>query len=322
MPPLFLPSFLGGIGLSLPAHALMVLNGNIFGISGFVHRTLRSDIEGMFAVLGLVSGGLVAGVVEGAHPEFCGGISIPLILGSGFLVGLGSKLANGCTSGHMICGISRLAKRSIAATMCFFAAAAPVARWLHSSMPPVDNNVPSFLYLGAADKTLLALQGPPLLLAAALYLAGPTNRSPFSKLTRLLTFWSTSFGFSLALRLSRLVECNKVLGFLLLPDHPAFDPSLAFLALGALPSSIFLYHHARSRETPKLGDKYCIPEKTDLSARLLWGAAIFGVGWGIAGVCPGPALVNLGRAIATGVGWENNVAWLAAFVVGGLVAPS
>lgn len=87
-----LQSFLGGLGLTLPVHALMLLNGNVFGISGFFHRAVRGGKEAIVAVAGLVLGGVFVGIIEGSGPEpFTLGLSQVLL--SGFLVGLGSKVS-------------------------------------------------------------------------------------------------------------------------------------------------------------------------------------------------------------------------------------
>lgn len=95
----------------------------------------------------------------------------------------------------------------------------------------------------------------------------------------------TGFHFALALRLSGLTDPTRVLSFLLLPFHRAFDPSLAFLAVGALPLNLLLYHYARGNEQPRLGGTWCIPKPGEIDVKLIVGAAIFGVGWGLTGVC-------------------------------------
>lgn len=83
-------SFLGGIGLSLPVHALLLLNGNVFGISGFLHRAVRGSPEAVVAVSGLILGGAMVGLTEGAGPRLLD-LSLSQVLISGFLIGLGSK---------------------------------------------------------------------------------------------------------------------------------------------------------------------------------------------------------------------------------------
>ncbi|ESK94570.1 family integral membrane protein [Moniliophthora roreri MCA 2997] len=321
-----LRSFLGGVGLSFPVHALLTLNGSVFGISGFLHRAVRGSKEGWTAVLGLVSGGVAIGLLEGRGPQLRMP-ELPVVLLSGLLVGVGTRMANGCTSGHMISGLSRLSKRSITATLTFFAAGVPVSRLLHSSLPPRYASEP--FALDSYAKTLLAAQAIPLLLVSLLYLRTPSppsseNTDPnaekaSSSTSRLLTFWATGVEFALALRLSELSDPTKVISFLLLPIHPAFDPSLMFLALGALPASFCLYHFCRGPEKPRLGGTWSISKGGLVDTKLVVGAAFFGVGWGISGICPGPALVNLGQALASGERIPVNVTWLAAFIAGGFV---
>jgi len=77
---------------------------------------------------------------------------------------------------------------------------------------------------------------------------------------------------------------RKVRSFLLLPFHRAFDPSLAFVAIGALPIGIFLYHFARGDGHARLGGTTTV-KTGGIDARLLVGSAIFGVGWGMSGIC-------------------------------------
>ncbi|KAK7054761.1 hypothetical protein VNI00_003224 [Paramarasmius palmivorus] len=324
-----LRSLIGGIGLSLPVHALLVLNGNVFGISGFVHRAVRGSKEGWAAVIGLVTGGIVAGFLEGQAPrlELPG---MPLVLLSGFLVGVGTRMANGCTSGHMIAGLSRLSKRSLTATLMFFATGVPVARTLHANLPARNEAEP--LALSSYANSLLIAQAIPFLLVLLLYLRTPSPPSEntdsraqaqcdtsITTFPRLVTFWATSVEFALALRLSELSEPTKVLSFLLLPMHPAFDPSLMCLAAGALPVSFCLYRFCRGPERPRLGGKWSIPTGGAIDTKLVAGAALFGVGWGISGICPGPALVNLGRALVSGSEISASLAWLAAFIAGGFI---
>ena len=67
----------------------------------------------------------------------------------------------------------------------------------------------------------------------------------------------------------------------------SFDPSLAFLALGALPLIWGLYQYASNDEEPPAGGLRAIPEPEMIDTKLLGGAAIFGVGWGLAGICRG-----------------------------------
>jgi uncharacterized membrane protein YedE/YeeE len=67
--------------------------------------------------------------------------------------------------------------------------------------------------------------------------------------------------------------------------HHAFDPSLAFLTVGALPLSILLYLFYRGPEKARLGGSWNVPKNGIIDSKLLVGAAVFGIGWGISGVC-------------------------------------
>ncbi|KAJ7741531.1 hypothetical protein DFH07DRAFT_837579 [Mycena maculata] len=318
-----LQSFLGGLGLSLPVHALLLLNGNVFGISGFLHRAVRGNKEAVASASGLLLGGMFAGLVEGAGPRSFP-LTFPALILSGLLVGLGTKMANGCTSGHMIAGISRFSVRSITATATFFSTGVMTARFLHSNSLPTQ-----FLdwSLTGPEKALLAFQIVPLLVSAFLYIFAPTqadtanrDQPPILRALRLVASLSTSFEFALALRLSNLTEPIRVVTFLLLPFHAAFDPSLAFLAIGALPLTILLYQFARGSEKPRLGGPWSVPKGGEVDMRLVAGAALFGVGWGLSGFCPGPGMVNLGRALASRSDPLPMITWLAAVAAGGCLA--
>jgi uncharacterized protein len=104
---------------------------------------------------------------------------------------------------------------------------------------------------------------------------------------RLLALFSSGFEFALSLRLSNLSDPTRVLSFLLLPIHQSFDPSLIFLAAGALPLSVFLYRSCRGPEKPRLGGAWAVPKGGQIDNKLIIGAALFGVGWGMTGICRG-----------------------------------
>jgi len=113
-------ALIGGALIGISASLLLWLNGRIAGVSGIVHGALRE--RGHWRWLFLA--GLVAGAGAWlwlAPPAFVPrtGYSLPLVLLAGVLVGFGTAQGGGCTSGHGVCGISRLSVRSIAATLTF-----------------------------------------------------------------------------------------------------------------------------------------------------------------------------------------------------------
>lgn len=116
--------------------------------------------------------------------------------------------------------------------------------------------------------------------------------------------------FGLGLILSGMTDPGKVLGFLDLTG--AWDPSLAFVMGGAISVGFFAFALARKRSTAFLGGAIELPETRGIDTRLLAGALVFGVGWGLAGFCPGPAIV------ATGAGhWQAALFTLG--MIGGMV---
>lgn len=98
--------------------------------------------------------------------------------------------------------------------------------------------------------------------------------------------------FGLGLLLSGMADPAKVLGFLDLAG--AWDPSLALVMAGAIGVGLPVFQYASKRRTTFSGAPLQLPLARQIDRRLVLGATLFGVGWGIAGFCPGPALVALG----------------------------
>lgn len=98
--------------------------------------------------------------------------------------------------------------------------------------------------------------------------------------------------FGVGLIMSGMANPAKVLGFLDIAGR--WDPSLAFVMAGAIAIGSIALLLAKRRKKSLLGLPMQIPASTDVTLRLVLGSAVFGVGWGLAGFCPGPALVALG----------------------------
>jgi uncharacterized membrane protein YedE/YeeE len=98
--------------------------------------------------------------------------------------------------------------------------------------------------------------------------------------------------FGLGLCLSGMIDPGKVLAFLDLAGN--WDPSLALVMAGAVTAAFVAFRIASRRASSLSGRDFELPATRTIDAKLVGGAVIFGVGWGLAGLCPGPALVNIG----------------------------
>lgn len=120
----------GGILIGLSAALLLLANGRIAGVSGITGSLIALKLpaawsENLLFVVGLVAAPAIYALAV-SPPAITITTTVPLLIAGGVLVGIGSRLGSGCTSGHGVCGMSRLSKRSILATLTFMAVAIAV----------------------------------------------------------------------------------------------------------------------------------------------------------------------------------------------------
>ena len=116
--------------------------------------------------------------------------------------------------------------------------------------------------------------------------------------------------FGIGLAIARMTDPLVVLGFL--DVFGDFDPTLAFVLLGATVTTAIAFHFVTRRARPIVAAEFQLPATRTIDLPLVLGAAIFGVGWGLAGYCPGPALVGAGAGIPTAL------LFLPAMIAGGI----
>jgi uncharacterized membrane protein YedE/YeeE len=122
--------------------------------------------------------------------------------------------------------------------------------------------------------------------------------APPRRRARSLGFAAVAGGlFGAGLVISGMVQPARVLGFLTATS--AWDPSLAFVMVGAVAVYALALRICARRPAPWFDTAFHLPTRRGVDARLVAGAAVFGVGWGLAGLCPGPSLVNLGAGSAS-----------------------
>ena len=98
--------------------------------------------------------------------------------------------------------------------------------------------------------------------------------------------------FAIGLGVSGMTQPQKVIGFLQLGE--GWDPSLMFVMIGAIPVHMLSYRWMKGHRTPLLDTQWHVPASKEVTRPLVVGSALFGLGWGLGGFCPGPALTSAG----------------------------
>ena len=121
-----IPSFIGGLLIGMAVILFFISNGKLAGVSGIVYNSLTTSQNravNLLFLFGLILGPIIFMTFTQSRIPFSMTTSIPIIIFGGLLVGIGTKIGSGCTSGHGVCGISRFSIRSIVATALFIFAA-------------------------------------------------------------------------------------------------------------------------------------------------------------------------------------------------------
>lgn len=128
-------SLLGGALIGLAAVLLLKLNGRIAGVSGIVNTALTTQqgdrLWQVLFIIGLVVGGMIYQAASGSALVTREEFPLATLVFAGLLVGFGTRVGSGCTSGHGVCGIARLSPRSFIATIAFVAAGILTASLIH-----------------------------------------------------------------------------------------------------------------------------------------------------------------------------------------------
>lgn len=343
---------LGGIMIGLASEMYLLCCGRISGISGLMSGLFArppsgsvlsiselNQVASRFSFLfGLITAGsLIHNWLASSGLAFPSGFPTPnalLIVISGLLVGVGTKMGNGCTSGHGVCGLGRLSLRSLVATLTFMATGM-LSTFLNKQFDLAES-IPSVVALSKQlQHTHVALVFMALfaLLHVIYWITAPRNTitSPKKNSSQQFQFVTVllDYGFGLTagalfgagLAISQMTDPSKVLNFLnigaaLDPTSSGWDPSLMFVMGSAVGLNVVVFRWILKRKTPIACNNNCpngwgIPTIKTVDWRLVIGSALFGLGWGITGICPGPALIMLGAAPA-----QDILVYLMVIVIG------
>lgn len=231
----------------------------------------------------------------------------------------------------MLCGLARWSGRSLVAVATFFPAAlithhlahptlltsgCPVDRPCYIPVYPSPHTTATLAFL--ATVSILAARSVPAYIQRTFAPLHPGSKPTANAQTagRTATQFFSGLLFGLGLQIAQMSDPAKVLAFLSFPNMQHWDPSLMMVILfGVLPNMLEIRIKGFTTR-PKFADRFSLPTKTfkDVDMRFVLGAAAFGIGWGLSGTCPGPAIL---RVIAQPV-W--GAMWLGGFWLGAKVA--
>jgi uncharacterized protein len=310
----------GGLIIALAASLNLFFKGRITGISGILFGTIT--LNDFFWKINFIIGLLLSysyfycfikrDLFE--TPEvFLEGLSLAGFFVSGLLVGFGTKLGNGCTSGHGVCGLPRLSIRSIVACGTFLIFGIAFAT-LKANFPFLNNSEfisvtkeiesDNFHYAFFGILNFLGLSVPLWIIL----------KKKFELVYDYVVSLSTGIIFGVGLILSGMVKRGKIINFLNVTSNN-WDPSLLFVLCSAVGLNLILFNYLiRVKKTPLLAEKFELPTKTKVDIPLILGSAIFGIGWGVGGLCPGPLIVNVLMYI------PHTLAFLSTCIIGQILA--
>lgn len=325
-----LNGFLGGCLIGTGAAVALIGTGNIMGFSGIIRPVFQNPLKSAHDPsqqwkLAFLSSFLLSAYVfflpnaDVDKISTIASVTSPLAYAlSGLLVGVGTTIGNGCTSGHGICGLPRFSKRSLSAVLTFMGAA--VATTVVTKRPEFDvlreganeAYVPAWVMASlAAGMVGFTLYGTlvsrketkPTQVdkTASESLVDKNKEAESSKDERIPAALSGMIAAG-GLTLSTMVYPAAVRGLLDVTaiSQGTWDPTLMMVMGGGLVTSFISYQfvpqHAVIKSCPKLnkpwaGSKFCVPTNQSIDTQLLTGAVLFGTGWGLTGLCPGPALL-------------------------------
>jgi len=284
------------------------------------HDTANGFAYKYFFIIGLIAIPKILQTIFGSYIDLGNGYIFPMFDSEelamkqthiaawfigGFLVGVGVRMGNGCTSGHGVCGISRFSLRSIVATCTFMATGFGLASlkyhepFLSHGETFEDPAKEVWRWLTLGIMCLAHAYG------LVIFLQAKERRD------RLDFMWTYVFGllFGLGLLISGMCRISKILNFLII-DSEVWDCTLAFVMASAVAINVVTFYYIQRRNYPIYGEKFSVPPRNGkVDLKLLGGAALFGVGWGFAGLCPGPGIINF-------FALTHGLFWLASLIAG------
>ncbi|QSS52431.1 YeeE/YedE family integral membrane protein [Histoplasma capsulatum var. duboisii H88] len=296
---------LGAVLLHQGSSGLLQHNGRVFGISSLLSGSVAKPSRDNLPIVG----GLISSIIPVYYfapsllptylPVGSSWEAALATLATGFAVGWGTKNECGCTSGHMLCGLSRLSPRSAIATGIFFMTALITAN-IRNTIPACPNNQPCYSPTYPTPRQAAFMVGAVMLAQLTNSILVPRMLQKSKNSTTIYSYIA-GLQFGLGLFITGMANPAKVLGFFSWFDRSKFDPSLSLVMLFAVIPNLISYMKLgaasgdeNGKKRPTLADMFQLPTATmaDIDWRFVAGGVAFGVGWGLSGVCPGPGLLR------------------------------
>lgn len=212
---------------------------------------------------------------------------------AGLLVGFGTKLANGCTSGHGLCGMARLSLRSFVAIAIFlFCAVGTGTIYYYFSLGLfTDEELNPQLHYehDISSGVMLGLGVVFWLVSMAIQSRRETEKAGLEIFRDSTISWAVGFLFAFGLVVSGMCRRRNILQFLWIGAD--WNPSLLFvLGCGVVVNLVIFQYMIRVRKAPVYAEKLFSLRNSSIDWKLVVGSVTFGVGWGMSGLCPGPAM--------------------------------
>lgn len=300
---------IGGFLIAVASSLNLLLKGRVTGFSGIVYNLwARDDPNNLWRwslVYGLVFSCCILRLTTRekffeSQTKFHELFSIACTLVSGFLVGLGTKIGNGCTSGHGVCGLPRFSKRSFVAVGSFLFSAIGISTLrYHVRFFDTQNYVENasvnmyestdFMGLGWTG-LMLGISTLAIAIYAFIYMRKDGVNHTYDA-SDLVVGGLVGIIFGFGLCISGMVRREKVINFLAISSQ--WDPSLLFvLGVSVMVNVVTFYLIKRNIEIPYFSASPITFRADTLDANVILGPFIFGLGWGLSGLCPGPLMVN------------------------------
>ena len=303
----YINGVLGGLIMSIASTLHLLLKGKITGISGTLFRTITlSDfgynicfLSGMILIPSLIRSftkkSFYNRVLEDSI-AYTDSLSIIGFFISGFLVGFGTKMANGCTSGHGVCGLPRLSKRSFAAVGTFlvfgfgFATLRYYVKFLENDFILDKKKKDKIIIPDNIIKIISIIFFGLSIIIFILIMIFKVIKDKVYEFKEILISFLVGALFSLGLMESGMTKRHLVLLFLSIGKD--WDATLICVLGAAVGLNLITFNLIlKKMKKPIFHNKFQLPDKTEIDTKLLIGAAIFGIGWGWAGICPGPGVL-------------------------------